>query len=135
MALVTTACASTPPAPAAPATSAATATVSTKTLVGRVWHGRTPASKAEEYTRYLDESGVKKILAIEGNRGCQMFRRIEGDTAEFFVISYWDSRDAIKKFAGDDIEKTHNLPRDPEFLIELEPHVRHFDVLVDQRQK
>ena len=123
-----------PPETTAPSTSASTGTT-TKTLVGRVWHGRTPASKAEEYTRYLNDSGVKKIFAIEGNRGAQLFRRIDGDVAEYFVISYWDTREAIKKFAGEDIEKTHNLPRDPEFLIDLEPRVRHFDVLFDSGQK
>jgi len=129
-AVLVTACASTPSATTPGAT--ASPQVASKTLVARVWHGRTAASKADEYARYLDENGVKKILAIEGNRGCQMFRRIDGDVAEFFVISYWESREAIKKFAGDDIEKTHNLPRDPEYLLELEPHVRHFDVMVDR---
>ncbi|WP_394833467.1 antibiotic biosynthesis monooxygenase [Pendulispora rubella] len=128
-AVFTAACASTPAsAPGAHASSQAPS----KALIARVWHGRTAASKADEYARYLDENGVKKILAIEGNRGCQMFRRIDGDVAEFFVISYWESREAIKKFAGADIEKTHNLPRDPEYLLELEPHVRHFDVVVGQ---
>ena len=37
--------------------------------------------------------------------------------AEFIVISYWRSLDEIKAYAGADIEKTHNLPRDSEFLL------------------
>ncbi|WP_394843933.1 antibiotic biosynthesis monooxygenase [Pendulispora brunnea] len=130
-AVLATACASTPSA-TSPGTVTSSPSTASKRLIARVWHGRTAANKADEYARYLDENGVKKILAIEGNRGCQMFRRIDGEVAEFFVISYWESRDAIKKFAGADIEKTHNLPRDPEFLLELEPQVRHFDVIVGQ---
>jgi len=47
---------------------------------------------------------------------------------EFLVISYWSSLDDIKAYAGADIEKVHNLPRDPEFLIEPETKVRHFIV-------
>ena len=45
-----------------------------------------------------------------------------------------ESRDAIKKFAGDDIEKTHFLPKDPQYLRALEPKVKHFDVLLDYRK-
>lgn len=96
--------------------------------VARVWHGRVPAAKADDYTKYLDEAGVKKIRGIKGNCGAEMLRRIDGDVAEFYVISYWPSRDSIRAFAGDDIEKTHHLPRDPEFLLELEEHVKHFDL-------
>lgn len=101
-------------------------------IVARMWHGRTPAAKAEAYSTYLYEAGIKKIRAIEGNLGVQTLRRVNQNVAEFYVISYWRSREAIRQFAGADIEKTHNLPRDPEFLLELEPQVKHFDLLVNE---
>jgi hypothetical protein len=50
------------------------------------------------------------------------------------VISYWESLDAIRKFAGNDLEKTRHLPRDKEYLLELEPNVKHFQVLLDARK-
>jgi heme-degrading monooxygenase HmoA len=100
--------------------------------VARMWHGRVPVAKANEYTTYLNEAGIRKIRAIEGNLGAQMFRRTENDVAEFQVISYWKSRDDIRKFAGNDIEKASFLPRDREYLINPELQVKHFDVLVDQ---
>lgn len=103
-------------------------------VVARVWHGRTPAAKADEYYEYLREAGVKKILGIEGNLGVQVFRRTEGDVTEFTVISYWESLDAIRRYAGDDIEKTRHLPRDPEYLLELEPTVKHHQVVLDERR-
>ncbi len=127
-------CASTPPPQTSTATASSATPSTAKPLVARVWHGRVPLAKSDEYTNYITENGVKKILGIPKNRGCQLIRRVEGDVAEFYVISYWDNRDDIKKFAGEDIEKTHVLPRDPEFLLEVEPKVRHFDVLVNQWQ-
>lgn len=102
------------------------------TMVARIWHGRTQAEKADTYTDYLYKAGIQKIRAIPDNLGVQTWRQVENGVAEFYVISYWKSRDAIRRFAGEDIEKTHNLPRDPEFLLELEPRVKHFDVLVDE---
>lgn len=104
-----------------------------KRLIARIWHGRTQAAKAEEYTRYLFEAGVAKIAAIPGNRGVQMLRMIGDDVAEFEIVSYWDSRDAIRLFAGDDIEQVRHLPRDPEYMIGAAPSVRHFEVTVDHR--
>lgn len=100
--------------------------------IARVWHGRTSAARADEYEVYLNDAGIRKIRSIPGNIGVQMFRRSEGETEEFIVISYWESRDVIRGFAGADIEKTHHLPRDPEFLVELEPLVRHYDVVVNE---
>ena len=109
-------------------------TPQSKTVVARMWHGRTLTSKADEYYTYLKEAGIDKIEAIQGNLGAQVLRRTDGNTTEFTVISYWESRDAIKRFAGDDIEKTHFLPKDPQYLLELEPKVKHFDVLYEGRK-
>lgn len=100
--------------------------------VARMWHGRVPTAKAEEYTTYITEAGLKKIRKIEGNLGLQMFRRTENNVAEFCVISYWKSCDAICAFAGNDIEKASFLPRDREYLINPELYVKHFDVVVDK---
>jgi heme-degrading monooxygenase HmoA len=110
------------------------ATPQTKKVVARMWHGRTKTSIADEYYAYLKAEGIDKIEAIPGNLGAQILRRTDGATTEFTVISYWDSLEAIKAFAGNDIEKTHFLPKDPQYLLELEPKVKHFDVLYDGRK-
>ena len=110
------------------------ATPQSRRVIARIWHGRTLTSKADEYYAYLKEAGIDKIEAIQGNLGAQVLRRTEDKTTEFTVISYWESREAIKKFAGDDIEKTHFLPKDPQYLLELEPKVKHFEVLYDGRK-
>jgi len=103
-----------------------------RAAVARRWHGRTSASVADEYARYLYEEGVKKLRATKGNLGVQVFRQSHDEIVEFTTISYWESRDAIKAYAGKDIARTHHLPRDPQYLLELEPTVEHFDVLVNE---
>ncbi|WP_313933795.1 MULTISPECIES: antibiotic biosynthesis monooxygenase family protein [unclassified Calothrix] len=72
--------------------------------------------------------------SIPGNLGAQVLRRIDGNHTEFTVISYWESRDAIRKFAGNDIQKVRPLPRDNEYLINPETTVKHFDVMLDDRK-
>jgi heme-degrading monooxygenase HmoA len=113
------------------AKAAATPTLAEHPMVARIWHGRTPAGKADEYRQYLFDAGVKKIATIPGNQGVQMMMNKEADEAEFMVVSYWDSIDAIKGYAGAEYTRVHDLPRDKEFLIDMETRVRHFELDVN----
>ena len=98
-------------------------------MIARVWHGVTAASKSDEYLDYLNKTGVPDYRETEGNRGVYVLHRIEGDQAHFLLISLWESSDAIRNFAGPDLEKARYYPEDEEFLLELEPKVRHYEVL------
>lgn len=99
--------------------------------VVRVWHGRVPASKADDYVQYLEETGVRDYRAAEGNRGVQILRRVGADEAEFLTVTWWDSLDAVRNFAGDDVERAVYYPEDAEYLLEFEPTVAHYEVVVD----
>jgi heme-degrading monooxygenase HmoA len=99
-----------------------------KVGIARMWEGRTSVAKADAYERYLEENGVRPLRTAAGNLGVQILRRNNPTAVEFIVISYWESRDAIKKIVGDDIERAFALPRDPEFLLEPVTTVRHYQV-------
>lgn len=86
---------------------------------------------ADDYTKYLYEEGVRAIARIPGNRGVQMLRTIRDGIADFLVLSYWDSFEAIKLFAGSDYEKVRHLPDDPKYMIGEAPTVRLFEVVVN----
>ncbi|HEV7920654.1 MAG TPA: antibiotic biosynthesis monooxygenase [Thermoanaerobaculia bacterium] len=101
--------------------------------IARLWHGRVPDAKAAEYYDYL-LTGVHKIEATPGNRGVDVLTSSRAGVTDFIVISYWDSLEAIHAFAGADVEKTHHLPRDAEYLLELEPTVRHYTVRMAARR-
>ena len=98
-------------------------------MIARVWHGVTPATKADAYYDYLEASGLKEYRNTQGNRGVFVFRRVIGDRADFLLVSLWDSFASIRAFAGDDIERARYFPEDREFLLEFEPKVAHYDVL------
>ena len=97
-------------------------------MIARMWHGRTKAGDAETYLKYLNESGMPDYRQTPGNRGAWVFRRIEGDIAHFVTLSYWESREAIARFAGKDIEVARYYPEDKKYLLEFEPHVTHYEV-------
>lgn len=98
-------------------------------MIARIWHGRTVASKADAYEKYLDEAGAAKMRKTPGNLGVEILRRNQGGTSDFLVVSYWTSVDAVKNYAGSDYAKARPLDRDREFLIDPEPEVVHYEVV------
>lgn len=100
-------------------------------MIARVWHGVVSFDKADGYAEYLADSdlGVRAYRAIPGNRGVSLLRRVEGDRVHFQLISFWESTEAIEKYAGADIARARYFTYDLECLLEPEPNVTHYEVL------
>ncbi|HEV2065212.1 MAG TPA: hypothetical protein VGR08_00145 [Thermomicrobiales bacterium] len=65
------------------------------------------------------------VRPLETNAlGVQRFREDRPSKSEFVTIPYWESVEAMSRFAGDDPTRIHHLERDPEFLIEPLESVR-----------
>jgi heme-degrading monooxygenase HmoA len=74
-------------------------------------------------------TGGEALAATPGNRGVYMLRRIRDDTAEIVMISLWESEEAIRGFAGDDIDVAVFFPEDDRYLVERELIVSHYEVV------
>ena len=101
-------------------------------MIARIWRGRTPAAKGDAYVEYLLATGLRNYAAVPGNRGVRVLRRTEGEVAELLVLSFWESMEAVRGFAGDDVEAAVSYPEDDRYLLEREPTVAHYEVTVDQ---
>ena len=97
-------------------------------MIARLWHGAVPADRDDAYFGYLEKTGIPDSRSTPGNRGVYVLRRRDGDVAHFLFLSLWESRDAIRAFAGADIERARYYPEDAGFLLEQEPTVTHYDV-------
>ena len=100
-------------------------------MIALTWRGATSADDADAYLEYLHETGLADFRRTEGNRGALALRKIEGNRAEFVILSLWDSEEAIRRFAGEDISKAVFYPEDERFLIERDNDVSHYEVLFD----
>ncbi len=82
-------------------------------MIARVWRGVVPIQKADDYGHYLADSerGVRDYQRVPGNRGVCLLRRVEG-------------------YTGPDIEHARYFPYDRERLLDPDPTVAHYDVLV-----
>lgn len=97
-------------------------------MIARIWHGIVPSAKSDEYLEYVKETGLNDYFKTEGNRGAFIFRRTDGDQTHFMTLSFWESFEAIKRFAGEEYEKAVYYPEDEKYLLEFEPHVLHYEV-------
>ena len=98
-------------------------------MIGRRWHGRVPADKADEYLRVMAEVGLADYRSTEGNRGAWCLHRREGDVVHVEMFTFWEDLDAIRRFAGDQLTRAKYYDFDPDFLLEMEAEVRHFEVI------
>jgi heme-degrading monooxygenase HmoA len=97
-------------------------------MTARIWRGVVRTGDADEYARYISDTGFSEYGRTEGNRGAWMLRRDEGGETEFLTLSMWDSREAIKAFAGEDIEAAVLYPEDEKYLVG-ESTISHYDVV------
>ena len=98
-------------------------------MIVRMWHGRVPTGKAEAYRAFLNERAIPDYQSVAGNLGVYILERREGDVTHFITMTFWESLEAIRGFAGDDVEAAKYYPEDRDFLLEFEPRVVHYEVV------
>jgi len=96
-------------------------------MITRIWHGRTSAAKADEYLNLMRTVAIPDYRATPGNTGAYVLRRIEGGTAHFFMLTFWESEAAVRAFAGDDVSVAKYYDFDKNFLLEMEPTSTHYE--------
>ena len=103
-------------------------------MIACIWRGATRLADEYIYYDYLLKTVLPEYKYTTGNRGVRVLRRVYDDKVEFLLITLWDSWNAIKAFAGEDYEKAVYYPEDEKFLLQLDPHVLHYEVLEDSLQ-
>jgi heme-degrading monooxygenase HmoA len=105
-----------------------------ETMIARIWHGQTTPAKADDYMDYFHQTGLPDYQRTDGNLGVFVLRQDNGTQADFLIITFWESREAIREFAGDDIEKARYYPKDTQYFSDLEPNVAHYKVVLQSMQ-
>lgn len=97
-------------------------------MIARIWHGMVPVSKADEYLGLMRRIALPEYQAIPGNRAAWCLYREANDVRHFQMLTFWDDLAAVRRFAGECYQMAKYYDFDPDYLIELEPHVRHYEV-------
>ncbi|MEO3889355.1 MULTISPECIES: antibiotic biosynthesis monooxygenase family protein [unclassified Nonomuraea] len=97
-------------------------------MIARIWNGATPAEKSGDYLKLMREVALPDYRSTPGNRGAYVLHRLDGEVAHFQMLTFWDSEEAIKAFAGDDVTVAKYYDFDDAFLLEKEPRAVHHHV-------
>jgi heme-degrading monooxygenase HmoA len=96
-------------------------------MIVRIWHGATPVAKADAYLKLMREVALPDYKSTPGNKGAYALRRIDGGLAHFHMLTFWESLEAIERFAGRPSETAKYYEFDEDFLVELEPTATHYE--------
>ncbi len=100
-------------------------------MIGRIWRGWTLPENAGKYETLLRGEIFPGIAArnVAGYREIQLFRRPAGDgTVEFLTIMWFDSWEAVKRFAGEDYETAFVPAKAREVLDRFDERSAHYEV-------
>jgi heme-degrading monooxygenase HmoA len=99
-------------------------------VILRKWTGRIRSADQEEYGTYVAGTGADDYSHTPGNLGFQILMRPLGDgTSEVITLSWWESMNAVQRFAGDKPEVARYYPDDDRFLLERPILVEHYHVI------
>jgi heme-degrading monooxygenase HmoA len=100
----------------------------------RSWSARATPEGAESYQRHFERDVRPALESIPGQRGALLLRRHSGSEVNLLVLSFWESMDAIRAFAGTEATTAVVAPEAKAVLKDYDREVRLFEVLLDSRR-
>jgi heme-degrading monooxygenase HmoA len=106
-----------------------------KGMIVRTWSATADSAGASDYSRYFAGTLLPQLRELPGFAGAYLLRRDLGEdgTAELTAHTFWDSPEAIRAFAGDDVTVAIVEPEAQAMLLEFDRAAAHRSVVVDAR--
>jgi heme-degrading monooxygenase HmoA len=100
-------------------------------MIARTWSARTTPAHAAKYAAHLRDRVIPEIERIDGYQGAMLLEREAAEQIEMTVITYWRSLDAIRAFAGDDLERAVVADEAAALLTDFDRRVTHWRVVAE----
>ena len=100
------------------------------TVILRQWTARTTQEQWPRYRAYFSRKVLPDLRAVEGFVDAKLFVRHAGSDVDILVETTWRSQDAIRAFAGPDLEAAVVSDEAVAMLTEFDGRVRHFEVSI-----
>lgn len=100
-------------------------------MIVRIWKGNVLNEKADDYKHLMEKIAIPDYTSIDGIKGYTFTTSKKRDYTEFMLITYWESIESIKKFAGNDYLKAKYYEEDKEYLLNFAEEVEQYEVFAD----
>ena len=101
-------------------------------MIARVWSAQTTPAQAPAYARHLRDRVLPTIRKVPGYAGARLLERALADAVEIVVITFWQSAEAVQRFAGADLEEAVVAEEAVALLTQFDRRVRHYAVVVEE---
>jgi len=99
-------------------------------MVERVWSARTTRDGALRYAEHFRSVVLPELGAVAGYRGARLMERERDGGIEVVVVTRWQSLDAIRAFAGNELERAVVHDEAAALFSDYDRQVRHYGVVV-----
>ena len=99
------------------------------TMVERHWRGISIREKAEQYIHHLTNETLPELKALPGFKSLSILRREAEEGTAFLIITRWETLEAIRLFAGIDLESAVVPNIVKSIMIKFDSRVEHYDVV------
>jgi heme-degrading monooxygenase HmoA len=100
-------------------------------MIARIWKARATPERVREYADYLKSTVVPELSAIHGYQGVTLLQRDQNGAVEVTVITWWESLEVIRAFAGEAVETAVVHDSAARMLIDFDRSVEHHHVALD----
>ena len=100
-------------------------------MIARTWTARATPQGAAEYMDKVRAEELPHFQTVPGYLGCRFMQREEDGAVEILVVTFWESMEAIKAFAGADATRAYLPPEVVATLDRYDEVVEHFAVAID----
>jgi heme-degrading monooxygenase HmoA len=97
-------------------------------MISRHWTCVTHPAAAADYERHLRTETFPAVEAIDGFRSASILRRDTPEGVAYRIVTEWDSMDAIRTFAGEDLEEAVVPEKVRSWMIRFDERVVHYEV-------
>lgn len=99
-------------------------------MIARLWSAQSTPEQAPAYADHLRTHVLPAVRKVDGYAGAMLLQRRASDAVEIVVITWWRSLDAIRGFAGADIENAVVADEAAVLLTQFDRRVRHYELVV-----
>ena len=102
-------------------------------MIARTWRCMATSEKVADYVSHFERNVFPELRALTGFSEAFILRRPLNDAVEITVMTLWESMDAIRSFAGDQVERAVVTADAEAVLISYDPTVIHSDVILNSK--
>lgn len=98
-------------------------------MIVRSWSARASKDKADHYFAHARTRVVPQLAALRGHKGALLLREERKDDVQILVLTFWESMDAIRSFAGPEPDVAVVEPEAQAVLLDYAKTAQHYDLV------